>query len=430
MPTLKRVLVSTIMRKTLLYFLCSLCIGITVKAESADSVTVYFRQSHSHLDPAFHSNGLALDSIFSHVGIDSATNVHTVIKHVSVTGAASPEGTVAFNNWLSHRRAEAIFDQFRKREPASESTSSFTFLGRDWNGLKEKVYTDPNVPFRKDVLNLLEQITDTSSSFPHPLQRLKALRGGVPYRYLYHRIFPALREARLVVDYDTYARVPSPYLPRPDGLISPLNPSSPDVYQVTFLEEEKVCKPFYMALKTNMLYDAALLPNIGAEFYIGKGWALTADWMYGWWDKDRTHYYWRAYGGTIGARKWLGQAAADKPLTGHHLGVFAGVVTYDFELGGTGYMGGLPHRTLWDRCNYIAGIEYGYSLPVARRLNIDFTIGFGYLGGKYLKYIPANGFYQWQSTHHLRWIGPTKLEVALVWLIGCGNYNITKGGHK
>ncbi|MDE6270392.1 MAG: DUF3575 domain-containing protein, partial [Muribaculaceae bacterium] len=196
------------------------------------------------------------------------------------------------------------------------------------------------------------------------------------------------------------------------------------------LQEPVCCKPFYMALKTNMLYDALLLPNVGAEFYVGRGWSVTADWMYGWWDVDRTHYYWRAYGGWAGVRRWFGRRAAEKPLTGHHVGVFAGAVTYDFELGGQGIMGGLPHGTLWDRCNFTAGVEYGYSLPVARRLNIDFSIAFGYIGGKYLKYVPRDNFYVWQSTHRLNWFGPVKAEVSLVWLIGCGNYNAAKGGKR
>lgn len=149
--------------------------------------------------------------------------------------------------------------------------------------------------------------------------------------------------------------------------------------------------------------------------------------MYGWWDIDRTHYYWRAYGGTLGARRWFGKAARRKPLTGHHVGVYAGIVTYDFELGGRGYMGGKPHGTLWDRFNVVAGVEYGYSLPVSRRLNIDFSIGIGYLGGTYYEYVPKDRYYIWQSTHRLRWFGPTKAEISLVWLVGRGNYNSRKG---
>ena len=190
-----------------------------------------------------------------------------------------------------------------------------------------------------------------------------------------------------------------------------------------------VKKPFYMALKTNLLYDAAALPNIGAEFYLGKNWSVGANWTYGWWDKDSSHHYWRAYGGELYGRWWFGEKAHTKPLTGHHLGVFAGIITYDFEFGGKGYMGGLPGKTLWDRCNRYAGIEYGYSLPVGRRINIDFSIGLGYLGGKVIKYHPSHDRYIWDKTTNFNWIGPVKAEVSLVWLIGRGNVNM-KGGNK
>lgn len=103
--------------------------------------------------------------------------------------------------------------------------------------------------------------------------------------------------------------------------------------------------------------------------------------MYGWWNTNNKHRYWRTYGGDIAIRKWFGKKADEKPLTGHHLGVYGQLFTYDFEWGGKGHMGGQPGGTLWDEMNYAAGVEYGYSLPIAYRLNLDFTIGVGYWGG-------------------------------------------------
>lgn len=61
-------------------------------------------------------------------------------------------------------------------------------------------------------------------------------------------------------------------------------------------------------------------------------------------------------------------------------------------------MGGRPGKTLWNSPNYAMGVEYGYSLPIARRLNIDFTIGVGYWGGKYYTYSPLDGHDVWEST--------------------------------
>lgn len=86
-------------------------------------------------------------------------------------------------------------------------------------------------------------------------------------------------------------------------------------------------------------------------------------------------------------------------------------------------MGGQPGGTILDRALWSAGIEYGYSLPVARRLNLDFTIGLGWIGGKYHEYLPMDDCYVWQSTSRLDYFGPTRLEVSLVWLLGRGNTN-------
>lgn len=152
--------------------------------------------------------------------------------------------------------------------------------------------------------------------------------------------------------------------------------------------------------------------------------------MYSWWKNDRRHRYWRIYGGEINARKFFGAKAAEKPLTGHHVGIYAGAVTFDFEWGGKGYLGGKPHGTLFDRCLCYAGIEYGYSLPVSKRLNIDFSIGFGYLGGKYYKYEPFYNDYIETGEYNLSFFGPTKAEISLVWLIGRGNTNKRKGGDR
>ncbi len=126
------------------------------------------------------------------------------------------------------------------------------------------------------------------------------------------------------------------------------------------------------ALKTNMLYDALAVPNIGVEFYLGENWSVSGNCMYGWWNSDKRYRYWRVYGGEIAVRKWLGKKAAEKPLTGHHLGIYGQIFTYDFEWNGTGYMGGKPGQTLWNGPNYAAGVEYGYALPIGRRLNTTF----------------------------------------------------------
>lgn len=188
------------------------------------------------------------------------------------------------------------------------------------------------------------------------------------------------------------------------------------------------CKPFYMGIKTNMLYDLGAIPNIGAEFYLGANFSIVGNWQYSWWKSDKKAWYWRTYGGDVALRYWMGKASRNKPLTGHHLGLYGQMITYDFEVGGRGYIAdsGFGKDKSEDASlgwNWAAGLEYGYSLPIARRLNIDFTLGVGYHWGNFKEYLPIDGHYVWQATKRRQYIGPTKLEVSLVWLIGCDNYN-------
>ena len=163
------------------------------------------------------------------------------------------------------------------------------------------------------------------------------------------------------------------------------------------------------ALKTNMLYDALLVPNIGIEYAFNQQWSVTANWMYAWWSNNDKHRYWRIYGGELGVRRYLGNKTATRTFTGHHLGLYGQILTYDFELGGTGYK---------SKFSYGGGVEYGYSIPIARRLNLDFTVGLGYFGGKYEEYEPTDDCYVWQKTTHRHWFGPTKAEISLLWLFG------------
>lgn len=170
-------------------------------------------------------------------------------------------------------------------------------------------------------------------------------------------------------------------------------------------------KPF-MALRTNMLYDAVLIPNIGLEVWLGKGFTLGFDWFGSWLYSDKQHVYWQGYGGYLTARYYWGKLAVEQPFHGHHVGIYGTALTYDVEFGGKGYQAA--------KFGFGGGVEYGYSLPVAKNLCIDFNLGVGYQGGEYKAYLPTDdgtGHYVWLSTHKRRWFGPTKAEISLKWIL-------------
>lgn len=333
-----------------------------------DSATLLFHQSKDNLDLEIPGNQKEISRIIDRIREirnDSTFSINSLL----FIGAASPEGAIDFNRGLSQRRANTLFSYIGNNSNLPDSIMKFSFLGRDWAGLAKLVANDTLVPFCSETSALVNEIAAADAAgIPQridPLRRLRRLRGGVPYRYLYRNLFPLLRASRLYLNYE---RKPEPE-PVPPVVSIPVEEPVCEVPDTVVTPQEK---PFYMAVKSNMLYDAILIPNIGVEFYLGKNFSVTANWMYAWWKCDHKHNYWRTYGGDIEGRWWFGTKAHEKPLTGHHIGVYAQMLTYDFELGGKGYLG--------PKWSYGGGVSYGYSLPVAKRINIDFTIGVGYLG--------------------------------------------------
>ena len=437
----------------------------------ADSARVLFKVGYSQFNPALGDNRKAMDSF-----IELVCKAHEAneIDSIVVRAYASPDGQNEANNRLARLRCRNIADLIASRTDIDPEKIRTYPEGVAWNELRRIVYENKNVPAREKIIDILDNVplwiyNSKGMIVDGRKKRLMELDHGFAYRWLYDNIFPQLRNAVAVALYtkntDKHLEASDPETTETIGISvtsdtssitdtsdlpdSSINADQSGLSDKTGISETHGApvtddsyksqipsfstgnsRPFYMSVKTNMLYDAALVPNIGAEFYLGKNISIYGEWMYAWWDKDSRHRYWRTYGGDLGLRWWFGKKAHEKPLTGHHIGIYGGILTFDFEFGDTGYMGGKPGGTLWDRQLVNAGVEYGYSLPVGSRLNIDFSIGLGYIGGNYIKYFPFDNDYYVDKEYKLRFFGPTKAEISLVWLIGNGNKNIRKGGDR
>jgi len=411
------------------------CPWTTVVAQAPQCISdsaafiINFRQSKGDIDRSFGDNTTVLDSIarlFTTLRNDSIYR----LRRVSFTGSTSPEGSLQFNRRLSEQRALSLFDYLNRYGRLDEEKKTFLFLGRDWEGVLRLAENDAAVPYREETIALLRAIAtekrQTGMEPAQSLERLQRLRHGEPYLYLYRNIFPAVRTSRLVIGYD-HILPPVVVIEQPEEIIIPPTDSIPPApADTTAVVPGKPCRPLYMDVRTNLLFDAWALPNIGVELYLGNDFSIGGTWLYAWWSRNARHRYWRAYGGELFGRRWFGRAAHAKPLTGHHLGIYGQIYTYDFEWGGKGQMGGKPGGNLWEKAQWGAGVDYGYSFPVGRRINIDCSLGIGYTTGYYHTYKPVDTHYVWQETKRRKWFGPTKAEVSLVWLIGCDNYNRPK----
>jgi len=415
--------------KRLLFVLFLLCaMGYASAQMVQDSVKILFRQGRAELDMNEGDNRKVLEDIKGKLLLESDDSIYYRLEKVLVVGGASPEGSISLNKRLSEQRAATLFNYLSQYGTFPDSVKHTLFIGRDWKGLIRLVEADEELPYREEALSLLESFVDNPREAD--VWKLRSFKGGKPYTYMYRHLFPALRSSSM---YLWYSEVKLPPFSAHTSLRKDFYMDQPWLTApawIVLAPEEPEERPFYWALKTNLLYDAALVPNVGAEFHLGRNWSAGANWMYAWWKNDASSWYWRIYGGDIYLRKWFGKKAQEKPLTGHHIGIYAQTLTYDFCTGGRGYMGGEPGGNIWDRASFAGGVEYGYSHPISRKLNLDFTIGVGYLGGRYHEYLPIDDCYVWQTTKDRKWFGPTKVEVSLVWLMGKGNENKEKGGRR
>ena len=318
------------------------------------------------------------------------------ITGITFSGSASPDGSETINQRLAGKRLDALEQYVRSHVDLSGISVDRDNRGEDWALLEAMIGGTP------------VSYGDTALVVMGNKEQLRSLRHGWPWADMRKRFFPKMRRAAAVMV--TVAA---------DETDSETATQEPTETQETITSEETaeaepLLEPvqrggFCFAIKTNALYDLALVPNVGVEVPIGR-WSVAANWDYAWWRSDRRHNYWRTYGGDIEVRRWLGKRHTDKLLAGHHVGLYAQMLTYDFELGGKGYLG--------DKWSYAAGAAYGFSLPLSRRLRFDFSIGVGYMGGKYKTYEPEDGCYVWKSTRQRHYVGPTKAEASVVWIIG------------
>lgn len=402
-------------------------------AESlTDSVRIHFRVNKTAIDSLLMGNDASMRGFADRMQrLSSNDSVNVSINSIRITGAASPEGSIPYNKWLSERRAQAITRWLGTYFDIPDSITSFTFKGRDWSGLIACVNGDTNVPYRTDVLNLLSDIaTPVSDTYKRDgVARLKSLHGGVPYRYLLHKHFPGLRASEVFINATV---TPIPQIEPVDSYrgarlvcrtdAGPITIDSLEIYPIAEMLTHEPCVTthggYFFGIKNNMLHDAVLIPNLGVEFPIDRHFSVGVNWMYAWWKNHERNRHWRIYGGDVNARYYLGGGSNRTSLQGHHIGVYGQVLLFQTAFGRKGYISGIPGEDIWGKPWLGGGVEYGYSLRLAHRLNLDFSIGVGYIGGEYRVYNPIDNCYVWNSTHRQHWFGPAKAEVSLVWLVG------------
>lgn len=382
--------------------------GNTSGSDSLGLATLSFRVNSTRLESDYMNNRAALqtmDRVFSDKELQSE------MDFMIITGAASPEGYTPNNDKLAAGRAMAVKSYIAGKYPFMESGRIFTCsIGEDWTGLRKMVEDDPGTPFRHDILRIIDTHPQSATRW----SMFKALGDGAAYRYLLANMLPRLRDAAVCMIFYKGGFVASETVTQVDTVY--VERLKETIVEIPVAEERASQKiPYYLAIKTNLLYDLALLPDLALEFTLPGRWSVEVGGQWSWWNTPTNHKNcWRIQVAGLEVRKWLGNKERT-PLTGHFVGLYGMGGTYDVRFNDkTGYLSD------W---SYSAGLSYGYSLPIGRRFNLEFGIAGGYVGGAYKTYDVYNKEYDVfpkKADKRLRYVGPTKAEISLVWLIGGG----------
>ena len=174
-----------------------------------------------------------------------------------------------------------------------------------------------------------------------------------------------------------------------------------------------------LAVKSNLLYDALTLINCSVELPIGDKFSALVYSQFPWWKWGEADNEYCVRFLSLGAegRWWFAprpQPATVKRqerdrLVGHFVGVYAESGMWDFQF----------KRDICRQGEFWSvGVSYGYSMPIGRRLNMEFSLSVGYASIPYRGYTPSTDYeILWRDNENAGcwgYIGPTKAQVSLV----------------
>ena len=169
--------------------------AVKQRAETKEAHLI-FASGQTVIRPEMGNNTAELATIRSFIG-EVNTDKNVTIRQISITGYASPEGSLALNKRLSEGRALALRDYLQQHYSISRNLYSIHFGGEDWEGLV-KLLAQSIMAYKQEVLDIIHSVSIEGGREG----QIMRLRGGEPYRYMLANLFPSLRRVIVTADYE------------------------------------------------------------------------------------------------------------------------------------------------------------------------------------------------------------------------------------
>ena len=333
------------------------------------------------------------------------------IDSIAIYAYSSPEGSPKWNNWLAVKRAEAakafILSNLSNDSILLPENIILHPMGENWEGLYEELYANYHLLNRDAVLRIMKAKVGTETK----KWRLQNLDGGYTYTWIIRNHMPRLRVATWICVYvqkpDFVAPVIEDY--KPDlGTIRIDTLPLPELLPMPVVEKRKSTM---FALKTNLLYDAVTALNAEVEVPIGKRFSVMVEDVFPWWKAgpNGNKYCLQMWTMSVEPRWWFYRKGMSDRLQGHFIAPYVMSGKYDLQ---------------WDTSicyrgyGWSAGLTYGYSMPLCKWLNMEFSMSIGYLNASYQHYQPSPDYEHLykdpDNAGRMTYVGPTKVKVSLV----------------
>lgn len=174
-----------------------------------------------------------------------------------------------------------------------------------------------------------------------------------------------------------------------------------------------------VAIKTNLLHDATLTPNLGLEFGLAPKWTLDISADVNMWpiNYDNKERYWERWMVQPEIRYWF-----CNKFQGHFIALHA--IGGQFNVGNIGFLPNFLNNRFeqlkderWRGWGVGAGFGYGYAWTLGKHWNLEAEIAVGWMYSRYDR-ITGKGaskrYLQKDKVHN--YVGPTKLALSIEYL--------------